>query len=662
MLRANFLGGARLYWNGKVLSNFSTQKVLGLFCYLLDNSGQTFSRDKLMTFFWAESPEDQARYNLRYALWNIRKLFKENDSTPDPLLTTRSTCQMNLEFPHRLDSLQFLEFLEDLNTDSRIESLKSAIDLYRGAFLDGFTLKNLPEWEEWLYHRREELHQRFINATIDLGDAYLTGSQPKQAVMVYLKSLSYAPDLEPAHEGLIRAYAQEGKTSSALRQYATYVAVMKREHNAPPAREISKLVSSLRRGEEVSEKSKKEVEEIVFEELEAENNTDALITEPPSVGYSKGEDKVDELVFEDETDLNRVDEEEIAVIEELFVGRSSEMNDLLNLAEQTLNGNGQVIILAGEMGIGKTRLYNEFLKRISPDFIVGLGESEEVLASHPYKELIQILHSFQQNPKITINLKKELDVIVGKIEDFDQNDDERAAQNLQNMVRKWIVKLSEKFPVIFAIDDLQWASEAIINFFATLANDVKLHRLLLFGIYRKFDLGSEDYIDASLLRIARMGKLWRVELKKLNNEDTRQIISAKAALAAARLKQDDFDRFYTYTGGVPLYAIELANFLKEGKGDTFENPLLEDQPDFRKDSDRKIVPPLMIQIVQLRLSKLETDEVELLKHTCLTIGYFTLEFLRNLLTLDQDRLEQILVNLEDRNFLHHEERLGLLFN
>ena len=112
--------------------------------------------------FWGESPENQARYNLRYALWNIRKLFKQTEDDLDPLTCSRTTCQLNQDLKIAMDTLEFQRLVNTLPSADRPEQLVKAVNLYKGPFLDGFTLRNIPDWEEWLYHRRETFHQSFI--------------------------------------------------------------------------------------------------------------------------------------------------------------------------------------------------------------------------------------------------------------------------------------------------------------------------------------------------------------------------------------------------------------------------------------------------------------------------------------------------------------------
>lgn len=161
-LQASFLGGIKLVWKGKILTQFATKKVLGLFCYFLDSPETEFARDKLMLIFWGGHSEAQARYNLRYALWNIRKLFKETEVDIDPLITSRTSCIINPDFDYTSDTQLFMKAVSTVEGDDRIEQLKKADQIYKGLFLDGFTLRNLPEWEEWLFQQREEFKQHFF--------------------------------------------------------------------------------------------------------------------------------------------------------------------------------------------------------------------------------------------------------------------------------------------------------------------------------------------------------------------------------------------------------------------------------------------------------------------------------------------------------------------
>lgn len=201
-----------------------------------------------MTMFWGESPEDQARYNLRFALWSIRKVVKEREEDPDPLLSTRNVCQVNPDLLYSLDAAILEEAAASPPSPDRIVNLTQAIELYKGNFLDGFALRGIPEWEEWLSLRRNRLHQTFTNASLEVADYSLKNGQPSLASTILLRALSFAPDLEQAHASLIRAYADMGRTSAALRQFNVYAQLMRRECNAPPAQRIVNFTEELRQG------------------------------------------------------------------------------------------------------------------------------------------------------------------------------------------------------------------------------------------------------------------------------------------------------------------------------------------------------------------------------------------------------------------------------
>src|SRR5947208_2630758 len=75
-----------------------------------------------------------------------------------------------------------------------------------------------------------------------------------------------------------------------------------------------------------------------------------------------------------------------------LIGRTAYLASLKQLAEQAAKGDGQVILLAGEAGIGKSRLIQEVLKAVFDlHFQVLVGHSFEVDANLPYASLLNLL-------------------------------------------------------------------------------------------------------------------------------------------------------------------------------------------------------------------------------------------------------------------------------
>lgn len=663
-LVANILGGVRITWQGKKLTDFATQKVLGLFCYLLDHRHQSISRDRLITMFWGEFPENQARYNLRYALWNIRKLFKEIDERLEPIDATRNECQLNSNFPIITDVQLFEEdFLAPIGKE-RLPSLIRAAELYRGKFLDGFTLRNLEEWEEWLYHRREDLQKKALDVFIEIGQNFLEQHHYTKAIEYYMRALSFQNDVENAHEGIIRAYASLGKSSSALRQYSTYVEIMQREYHAPPRASISQLAELIRSGQ--------------FQ------TSDDAITQLPNISVDPSDNPLDEINFsQEEVDNDPIDPVDSNVNDTVksqfsnekgevhhlvssfytsteFIGRKNELFHLHQTIDSVEKDKiGHVVIISGEMGIGKTRLFQRFLEEVKTSILIGQGENDEISSSQPLETIFQILRSFKKNKHLPPSFRSELDLFL-KFQPTSQYETE-TERNFIEPVRKWIISLSEYHTVLIAIDDLHWANEQVLGFFASIAQETKRNAIILVGIFRTFEVTTEDTIAASLISLARTGRLVRIELKKMNDDETIALINSRATRITEQLNRQDLVKLSRYSCGIPLFAVELANFLLEENFDFLSHPLLDDQPDFTATSLEKLIPPLLLKITNLRLSKLSEASLTLIKTISLLIGEFPIDFIRVLMGLDEDAIEEQLVDLEARNFIHHIERGNELF-
>ncbi len=618
-----------------------------------------------MAMFWGESPENQARYNLRYALWNIRKLFKNSEDF-DPIISTRTSCQLNPDLQLTIDSSEFVKLLATPEGTGRAMALKQAFDIYKGPFLDGFTIRNLPDWEEWLYHRREVLHESFLQTAVELGNNYLNKSQPDEAAAVFMRALSAAPYLEPAHEGLIRAYADQGRSSAALRQYNLYVKAMKREFNAPPNVEITALTEQLKAGayvkspvestEETSGSRLPAADEmnkpLLHHPLPFTLNERADTPPEPSVVVLKAPDQPAEAPPDVSHLLAPIEIE----VDTILVGREEELREIQYCIEEVQSGRGQVLIISGEMGIGKTRLFKELIRKLPPDFFIAATEAQEINASRPLEDLMQMLESFERDPRLSGNEKAELRNLFSLHRKIEVTAEDITETHLLDAVHHWIVSLAKRAPVLIAIDDLHWANRTLLRVFETLAQDAKRLPLLIVGIFRTFEVQTENTIAGSLVSIARTGRLKRLELSQLSPEETIQLITQKAVNIVENILEEDLNRLSRYSGGIPLFAVELANYLREEHLNFIRSPILFDQPDFTTTDERKMIPPLMLKIAQLRLSQLEKTQCELIKIASLILGEFSLNLLEELLPQDLEALEVHLVDLEHRNLLHHLER------
>jgi len=158
-LQLHLLGGLGLTRGSVPLRGFLSAKVQALLCYLAV-TGRAHSREALMALLWGDMPEDRADHGLRQALSNLQKLVGTHVSV------TRQTISFDRNAPHYLDVDRFLQLLKEAESATiRVHRrLREAVELYGGDFLDGFYVRDAPEFEEWTAGQREWLRQMLLDA------------------------------------------------------------------------------------------------------------------------------------------------------------------------------------------------------------------------------------------------------------------------------------------------------------------------------------------------------------------------------------------------------------------------------------------------------------------------------------------------------------------
>lgn len=243
-------------------------------------------------------------------------------------------------------------------------------------------------------------------------------------------------------------------------------------------------------------------------------------------------------------------------------------------------GNGQVVIVSGEMGIGKTRLVQELIDQALPEFLVGAAEVPEIQSPETFEGLVQVLDALADDPRLPDANREQLSELFELRRNVEAAGEEASELHLLDTIRRWLIDLAREMPVLIAIDDLHRASETLLNVFGALMQEAKRLPLLIIGIFRTFEAQSEDQIASSLISLARTGRLRRIELRALSDTETRKLFLDQARDAAKQITDEELDNLVRYSCGIPLFAIELATFMREGHTEFVHSPLITDRPDF----------------------------------------------------------------------------------
>ncbi len=252
-LTLHLLGEPQLLFGASSLAESLAGKEQALLYYMACQPDQRFSREHLSTLLWGEVPESRSRYNLRRALWNVRRTLTEVGLVPEECLAVEgSWIQIPSAAPFQVDVHDFEQVLQLPESKSRfsvssemIRRIRRVLDFYRGEFLSGFSVPNAPGFEEWLVLERERLFLLLLQALASLIQGFIARGERDEAIATCQRLLVLDPLQEDTHRLLMRLYWETGQRAQALRQYRTYQDLLERELSIEPLQETQDLYQQI---------------------------------------------------------------------------------------------------------------------------------------------------------------------------------------------------------------------------------------------------------------------------------------------------------------------------------------------------------------------------------------------------------------------------------
>jgi DNA-binding NarL/FixJ family response regulator len=242
----------------------------------------------------------------------------------------------------------------------------------------------------------------------------------------------------------------------------------------------------------------------------------------------------------------------------MMIGREHELRRLVQLVQAR---RPEVAVIAGEPGIGKTRLVAELLANLPAGTVALVGHAEPGSLSRPYEVLLDALHGLDGaaddapgGPDDT-----ELDALT----DPDRSPVERLHTGLSVLGGV----IGER-PAVVVFEDLHWADSESAALFERIAEQGGPR--LLIGTYRPDEVSSRQPLSALLARMERRHRVHHVRLERLSQAETAALLAAATGRPApARAAMALHQR----TGGNPFFLEEL---LRGWHGDDLDE--LCDQP------------------------------------------------------------------------------------
>jgi DNA-binding SARP family transcriptional activator len=196
------LGPLQVTLDGQAVTALESDRVRALLAYLAVEADRPHRREKLAGLLWPDWPERSARTNLRGALSNLRSAIGDRlpagseEGAPSFLLISQQTVQFNVGSDAAVDVLAFDRILGSLPSSDCSESLSrldEAAALYRGPFLEGFSLPDSTAFDEWMLFEGERLHRLAVDALHTLADGHVRRGQAERALQYAWRQVELDP-------------------------------------------------------------------------------------------------------------------------------------------------------------------------------------------------------------------------------------------------------------------------------------------------------------------------------------------------------------------------------------------------------------------------------------------------------------------------------------
>ncbi len=476
-----------------------SRKTRALLAYLAVTAKRHL-RSELCGLFWEDAADPRA--GLRWSLTQIRRALGERGGSV--VRADRESVELPAgEAPSDLARLGRLTGagIERMSREALIEASR----LFRGEFLEGLDLPACYAYHEWCMTEREAASRRHEQVLAALVERDC--DSPERALVHARALAAHNPLNERGHIQLIRILGALGRRRDALAQYEQCCRIFERELGLGPPPGLVEARATLGRAPDVSREDR-----------------EARVTVPQA-----------------RTLASRAPPR--------LIGRKGEVAQLARSIELAMAGQGaDALLVTGVPGIGKSRLLDEFERRVTAAggrFLRGRAFEAEML--RPFGFWIDALRGLGDGD-LPCALREALLPLTQAGAGEPRVGDREA---LFDAVVDALSELARPGPLAVLVDDLHWieASSAALLHYAMRRLAGSAVSFALAG--RAGELEDNAAAQNLIAALAQSRRLTRIALRPLGDAEARALVGTVAQVA-------DPDRIVAQAQGNPLMLLELA--------------------------------------------------------------------------------------------------------
>jgi tetratricopeptide (TPR) repeat protein len=352
----------------------------------------------------------------------------------------------------------------------------------------------------------------------------------------------------------------------------------------------------------------------------------------------------------------------------VFVGRESELKQLQSAFAGAMSGQGVLMMVTGEPGIGKTALCEQLSTYVTlrgGRTLVGHCYEAGSL-SLPYLAFVEALRSYVLSREVK-DLREELgsgaaDVarIISEIRERlkirlrAQKDPEEERYRLLQGVSEFLTNAANVQPMLVVLEDLHDADKGTLEMLTHVSRNLAGARLLIVGTYRDVEVDRSHPLSAALAELRRVSTYGRVLLRGLNPDEVRRMMES---ITRESVPWGLAEVVHRQTEGNPLFVQEVIRYLAE------EGLLTRKEGQWRPTKDTPLeisIPEGLRDVIGKRLSLLSPECNQLLAVASVIGREFALDTLKAVAGIDEDVFANSLKEAARLSILEERSQRGMV--
>src|SRR5713226_7933230 len=338
----------------------------------------------------------------------------------------------------------------------------------------------------------------------------------------------------------------------------------------------------------------------------------------------------------------------------LLIGRAHDLTSLRSLVDRAQSGQGQVALVSGEAGIGKSRLVAEVKTyAASHDFLLVQGSCFPTDHAIPYAPLLDLLRSFLTGHPSSLpapEVKQVAQAFLPLLPDaghvpastpsssmLPALDPEQEKRRRFEILAHFLTSQARTRPVLLVVEDLHWSDDTSLEFLHYLTRRCSAHQLLLLLTYRSDE--ARPSLRHFLAQLDRERLTQEILLVRLTRDEVEAMLRAIFALSRST-RLDLPDPIYALTEGNPFFVEEALKSLIAAGEIYYANGRWE-----RKPLGELHIPRSVQDAVQQRTDQLSESARRVLTLAAIAGRRFDFALLQELTEHDEQHLLQLIREL-----------------